>query len=313
MRRLTATAALFGTALMLSGCREFVHGNWNSSRFKEDFQMHAKLKPGGRLSVDTQNGGVEVIGWEKDEVEITGTKSADTEEHLRQVKIDLDSSPDTLRIRTTTPNDWRGGFGARYVIRVSSKVNIDGITSSNGAVRLENIQGMARVKTSNGGVRIARLEGDLDAHTSNGKVDVGTMQGAATVHTSNGSVKFDELRGSLDVNTSNGGIDVHFADPLSAKPVRLETSNGRVNLSFDQFHENPVRVRSSNGSITLRLPGNVNAQLSASNSHAPITSDFDVINAADFRNKHHFDGKLGSGGPTINLSTSNAQIKVLKN
>ena len=51
-----------------------------SDHFKEDFQYSYDLKPGGRLTLETFNGSVEIVGWEKDSVQVTGTKSAGREE-----------------------------------------------------------------------------------------------------------------------------------------------------------------------------------------------------------------------------------------
>ena len=92
MRNLLLALSL-GAAFGLSGCDI---EDWNSSdRFKEDFAHNYPMKPGGRLYLENFNGSVEVRGWEKDTIDITGTKYAATEDLLKELKIDISATPDT--------------------------------------------------------------------------------------------------------------------------------------------------------------------------------------------------------------------------
>jgi len=305
-----------GCLLLTLPCVSACHGGWgialgNIDRAREDFHYTAQLNPGGRLEVETRNGSVEVVAWDRDRVEVSGTKYADSRERLRQVQVAMDSSPNRLRIHTQGPDTFNGHYGAKYVIHVPTRTVVDTIETSNGAVHLEGLEGKARVRTSNGAIRVSRLEGDLDAHTSNGRIEITGLKGAAMIRTSNGSVQMDEVRGALDVATSNGSVKARVADPEAHKPIRVETSNGSVELAFDQLRENPVRVRTSNSSITMRLPVNANAQLSASTSHGTVKSELEMD--ATRNDKTHLEAKLGSGGPPVSLSTSNGSIKLLRN
>jgi hypothetical protein len=49
----------------------------------------------------------------------------------------------------------------------------------------------------------------------------------------------------------------------------------------------------------------------ARTSNASISSDFDV-SSRGFGDKHHLEGTIGSGGPVLDLSTSNGSIKVVR-
>ena len=125
------------------------------------------------------NGSIEIRSWEKDAIEITGTKYAATEELLKQIKIDIAAEPDSVRIRTIRPSDRRGGFGARYVLRVPKRITVERAESSNGSMRAEGIEGSVRLKSSNGGVTVYQVKGDLEATTSNGGVEISQFEGSA--------------------------------------------------------------------------------------------------------------------------------------
>jgi hypothetical protein len=75
--------------------------------------------------------------------------------------------------------------------------------------------------------------------------------------------------------------------------------------------QSAVRAHTSNSSITLHLPGEVNASLSAGTSNSSIVSDFEMRTRGEI-SKHHIAGSIGNGGPLIDLSTSNGQIRILR-
>src|SRR6476660_4660191 len=99
---LNSIRILFLTVLPLTlvSCIEIDGFNFgNMQRFKEDFHSSYPLQPGGRISLDTMNGSVEVTGWDKDTVDIVGTKYANSQSILKDIKIDVVSAPGSITIR----------------------------------------------------------------------------------------------------------------------------------------------------------------------------------------------------------------------
>ncbi len=302
------TAAVLAAALCLGACDE----DWNmgrSDRYREDFHFNYPLSAGGRLTLDNFNGSVEISGWDKDTVDITGTKYASTESRLHEIHIDVMPSTGLVSVRTSRPTGphW-GNAGARYTIRVPRKADLDGITSSNGSINIDFMDGRARLRTSNGAIKARTVSGPLDAQTSNGSVDATDITGDSVLRTSNGKITAEIRRGGLDAHTSNGGISVRL-DERDPKPVRLESSNGHIDLSMSAMRE--VRASTSNSSITVHLPGSAAADLRARTSNSSVTTDFDV-SVRGMLSKHSLEGRIGAGGPLLDLSTSNGAIRVLR-
>jgi hypothetical protein len=74
-----------------------------------------------------------------------------------------------------------------------------------------------------------------------------------------------------------------------------------------------IRAETRNSSITLRLPSTTAATLTAGTSNSSISSEFDVRTETHGENrKNHLDGTIGTGGPRIDLSSSNGHIRILK-
>ena len=296
--------------LVLAGCD--IDDFDSSQRFTEDFHHSYALKPGGALSVETFNGSVEILGWDKDQVEINGTKYAPRQELLAALKVEVDAAADSVRIRTVRPSgERRGNMGAKFRIQVPRKTRLERVDSSNGGIRIDNIDGPARLRTSNGGLRLFRFNGDVEGYTSNGPVELTNFSGGATVETSNGPVNASGVSGRLDVTTSNSGIEASVDQLDPGRPVRLRTSNGPVRLKVASLNGNDVIAQTSNAPLTVRLPRNANVRLRAGTSNGSIDCDFDLTGRVT-ETKTRLEGTIGSGGPLIDLSSSNGTVRIVR-
>jgi len=294
--------------LLMAGCDLEDFGS--SERYTADFH-YGPYKSVSRLSVDNFNGSVEITGSNENTVDISGTKYAGSQELLSELKIDVVQTGDSIQIRTVRPSERHGNMGAKYIIRVPLKIELDRITSSNGGIRVNDTEGPARLRTSNGGVHADNLKGTLDVQTSNGGIEVQDLEGAAVLKTSNGRVQAEGVHGALEAQTSNGGIRVHLAKAEPGRTVRLDTSNGSIDLTMDQTNQNDVYASTNNAGITVHMPASIAARVRAHTSNGSISSDFDVQVQGQI-SKHSLEGTIGTGGPLLDLSTSNGSIHLEK-
>jgi Putative adhesin len=312
MRVRTDVLFLAALAAVLSGCDlDEIASFGNAHAFEKDFHQSYPLKSGGRLSLESFNGPVEIGGWDQDKVEIDAVQYASTERLRDAIQIDVVASGDSVQIRTIRPVDSRGNMGVKYVIKAPRKVNLDHIVTSNGQIKVSSLEGMLRVRTTNGGVTASKVRGELDVQTSNGTVEVTDLDGPATIRTTNGRVWADGIRGALQASTSNGGIQARLHQPEPHRPVKLATTNGGIELTMDSLEDNEVRATTSNGGITLKLPSRIGARVRARTSQSSIHTDFDV-HREDLDGRNRLDGIIGAGGPTLELTTSNGSIRLLK-
>lgn len=279
--------------------------------YEKAFHYSYVMKPGGRLDIENFNGSIEIAGWDRDQVEIDGQQYGATPELRDSIKIEVAVTSGEVRIRTIRPAERRGGLGVTYVIKAPRKVDLDRIASSNGGIRIDNIEGKMRLRTSNGAVRAARSRGDLDAATSNGSVDVRDLDGPAVIRTTNGRVTADEVRGALEATSSNGSIHARLTRPEPHRAVKLQTNNGAIDLTLDSFAGNDIRAGTTNGGITVKLPSQTGAHIHAHTSHSRIQTDFDVRGKVEW-SRTNLEGDIGGGGPTIELTSTNGGIRLLK-
>lgn len=92
-------------------------------RYHEDFHYGYAQSSGGRLSVENFNGSVEISGWDQNSVDVSGTKYADSETRLHDVRIDISNESNGVQIRTLRPDRQPDASAAgsvrRPVLRLS--------------------------------------------------------------------------------------------------------------------------------------------------------------------------------------------------
>ncbi|MES1260173.1 MAG: DUF4097 family beta strand repeat-containing protein [Acidobacteriota bacterium] len=310
---LSRSIPALGAALLLSGCFMADFGDFGpSDRYRTDFHYSWDLAPDGRVNVEGFNGSIEISGWDENKVDIAGTKFASTEQMRDAVKIETHNSPSSVEVRAVKPSSRMGNMGVRFVIRVPRQAQLDRITTSNGSIRVRDVASAAHLKSSNGSIRVENVGGDLEARTSNSSIELDSIRGNASLKTSNGRIHAENITGSCDAETSNSSIKIHL-DNAPSSPLRLITSNGSIELDLEKAPKNDIHAETRNSSITLRLPASTSATLTADTSNSSISSDFEVRTTSRGESrKNHLDGAIGSGGPRIDLSSSNGHIRIMK-
>lgn len=302
-------AALAILALGLAGC-DF-EGLEAMSKVTEDFSRSYPLNAGGAVEVYSKNGSVEILGWEKDTVEIRGTKYARNQSELDGMKVDIAATPDSVVIRSIFPDNRASGKGVRYVVRVPFSARAATVETSNGHIRVEEVAQVSKLDTSNASITVNRSAGPLSADTSNGSIRISGTKGGLRLDTSNGRIEADDVAGAVTADTSNGSIRISVAEPPPGEALRFDTSNSSIEVTMKRYAGNPMTLKSSNGGITLRIPENINALLDAKTSNGGIQTDFPVTVSGKIQ-KNSLNAQLGSGGPAITLNTSNGGLRLLR-
>src|SRR5450755_4700612 len=69
----------------------------------QDFHRTVPLTANGRISLSNINGGVEITGWDRNEVQIDAVKTASDQQRLDDARIEVEAGSDSVEIRTSYP------------------------------------------------------------------------------------------------------------------------------------------------------------------------------------------------------------------
>jgi Toastrack DUF4097 len=246
-------------------------GNWQTGPCGEEGNGHSRrgdqshvcelrrttFKLGGdRLGVDSENGGIEVLGEERSDIAVEARVEAwagsqsEANDILRQVQIETSGD----KIRDHGPRSGhveRSGYGVNYRLHVPHRLAVE-LHSMNGGIDISHLEGDIRFETTNGGVQLNDLAGKVQGQTVNGGLQItltgNSWQGEGLqAETTNGGVELnvpEDYNAHLEAGTVNGGISVDFPVTIQGQIknhvstdigsggslIHAETTNGGIQI-----------------------------------------------------------------------------------
>jgi hypothetical protein len=124
--------------------------------------------------------------------------------------------------------------------------------------------------------------------------------------TTNGNIEVTgPLTGAFQAETTNGQVEATGLE----NNARASTTNGSVSLQLDRIGPDGVTCETTNGRIAVGLPPSANARLSARVTNGAIHTEGLSLNVSE-QSRRRLEATLGSGGPPIDLETTNGAIEV---
>jgi DUF4097 and DUF4098 domain-containing protein YvlB len=165
------------------------------------------------------------------------------------------------------------------------------------------------VRTSDGNVAATGISGKIQFDTGDGNVTANNIRGEIRMHTGDGQIEGHGFDGSLDADTGDGNmrVDGRF-DALA-----LKTGDGNIEAQVGSGSKvaNGWNLHSGDGHITLRLPGDLNANLDAHTGDGSITLDV-PIQVSGSLSHSAVRGKLNAGGGTLAITSGDGSIHIEK-
>ncbi len=220
-----------------------------------DVREVTMARPSGALQVNAKpNGGITVTGWDRSDILVRAKIQAqaraqsDAEEILGAIAISTEGG----EVSATGPNRrGRRSWSVSYEVFVPRTLDLS-LQSTNGGLRVLDIDGTLALRTTNGGIALDGVAGDVQARTTNGGIKV-TLIGdrwdgkGLEARTTNGSVSLRVPEGysaHLETGTRNGGITVGF-------PIQVQGRIGRT-LSTDIGGGGAtISATTTNGSVRI--------------------------------------------------------------
>lgn len=247
--------------------------NWEPVRETRNLKITASA--GEPISVSTRNGAVSIVPSDGDHLVVVAELQAKTKEDLE--KIHVGASNDT-------------GKGSAVKVEFPDVKNLNGMGCS---LRIEvpRAKGVT-VSTSNGPITVEGMQGHAVLETSNGPVTIEEHEGEITIETSNAPVEAKGVHERLAVQTSNGPVRVSLAEAAGER-FSIETSNAPVELVVPRQYNGVLGVQTSNAQISFPPDSNV--------TKAPSGKGWGTTNGT---------ATFGKSGPVSSIETSNGNVTV---
>src|SRR4051812_1206954 len=159
--------------------------------------------PHGALSIDPGlNGGVEIIGWNRDSIAISAriqvnARSMDDADAIaRDLKIEVAAA--TIKVTGSCPSGRRQHWGVNLIVMGPPQQDRD-ISTQNGPPPAQEVASGMDLETQNGPLSLTGVGGDVHASAQNGPLSIELL-----------GPKWDGT--GLDAATQNGPADLTIPD-----------------------------------------------------------------------------------------------------
>ncbi|WGV56254.1 DUF4097 family beta strand repeat-containing protein [Stenotrophomonas indicatrix] len=256
---------------------------------------------GGRIELSNVAGKVTVRGWDRNDVQLTGTLSDGLQ--LRQEKS-------ANRVRWEIEYPRRGNnVGATLTLNVPRSVEL--LLSTVSAD--QDISGVdvrrLQADTVSGNLAAAGRSGDSVLNTVSGNVTARLQTPRLDVNTVSGRIEAGGgVSGEIGAQTVSGRVGV---DAGRIQRLVVETVSGGIDLSATALAPGGrINVESVSASVSLRLPRTVSAQLSVNSFSGSINSDAGKVERPRYGPGSSLDARLGSGDGDIRVQSHSGSVQV---
>ena len=308
----------------------------------EDIVETFPVTAGGRLTIDTDCGGIDVQSTEDDTVSVRIQRAAEIKANRRAAEIlkDLDvqitHEASDVKIEAKFTGDARrwqkrqNDLDVQFDIRVPRQYNLD-LKTVYDDIAVTNIIGDVNAETFRAGLRLQDITGQIDGRTSIGNIDLKAFNGDVVLQTKGGSIGIAAGAGDVKAKTSGGSLQVvHVIGAVNGQTsggsitlrgckggADLKTSGGSIHCELRKVSAASqsllLDLETMGGSINLSLIPDIDARVEAKVLGGSVTTELPVSVEADGTVKpDQLRGTINGGGPLLRLRSIGGNIILRK-
>ncbi len=260
--------------------------------------------PRGDVLISNVSGSVDVRGWDRSEIQVTGQIDEDVE------RVDVETSGGRTTIKVILPRNTHNGGDAMLEIQVprGSTLEVSAVSadiSSRGVLgtqRLKTVSGEITAEISGDDSEVRSVSGDLTVK-GNGK------PGNLRVSSVSGSLDLTNSAGKLDVVTVSGDARVQMAE---ASEVTARTTSGTLDLHARLQRDSRVSAESVSGDINLDLANSPGLALEIESFSGDISGCLagDAERVSKYGPGVRLNSRIGDGSARVRAKTLSGDIEI---
>jgi len=306
-RKLTILAAfVFGAAALLAAEDRgsfdrtlTVSGPVELSVQSGSGHIHVHAGPGGTVVIH----GEIRAGW--------SLTSGNAAEQIHRVEQNppIEQNGNKIRVGHTDDSDLLRNLSISYEVTVPAETQLSARTGS-GGIEVGGLKGEVTGAAGSGGIRVADIGSNVALETGSGGIDVESVTGNLSARAGSGGIKAKDVGGAsgtaarIEVKTGSGGIKLEQA----RGSLVAQAGSGPINVSG--VPTGNWEVHSGSGGVELLLPAKAEFDLRARTGSGGISVEFPITMQGSVGDKHRVEGKVGGGGPMIDVNTGSGGVHI---
>ena len=282
---------MFGTALALP---------LNAEEVNESIDAAST----GHVEIVNISGSVEVYGWSKNRVEVTGDLGDKVEELI------LERSGDKVLVKVKVPRHSGNNIASDLTIRVPSASSID-VSTVSADIDAEDVTGEQTLHTVSGDIETEAADNDVSAASVSGDVEVSAAGKDAEIkaNTVSGDVTVTDGAGSVAAESVSGDVTVEDG---SFDRASLNTVNGEIVFQAALRKGGKLTVETVNGDVDVLFSGKVSAKFDIETFNGEIDNCFGpkAVRTSKYAPGWELSFTEGDGDGRVVMSTLNGDMEI---
>ncbi len=282
-----------------------------------------KASSDGRVQITVERGDLEVRGWDKKEIRVTGELDEKTKEFI----FDVDGDDAVIAVKIPgSHRGWGGKNATDLLVYVPENSEVD-IGSVSTDIDLENLMGGIELGTVSGDVSAVKLAGRISLTSVSGEVDLRKAEGRIVAKSVSGNVDARNIKGEHRINSVSGELliqdsegefelgtvsgDIELTD-VTFTQMDGGTVSGDIDIEITMLPRGAVEFETVSGSIRIEFLEDADARFDLETASGSIVNR--ITKDRPKKSKYirdetlRFEAKHGSG--EVTLSTRSGDIVV---
>ncbi len=276
---------------------------WSLVQADKTIQEHRPADPQGEVEIVNVSGMIEVEGWDRGEVEVSGSAG----NNVDRVDVTTAGNRTSIRVVPRTRLGWGTDCEARLVVHVPAKSAVmASLVSSD--FKVSGVSGMLKVQTVSGNVS-GEAGGDVSATAISGDVRL-TARAARMIEikTISGDIRLTGGGGEVDVTTVSGGATLDLAGVTRG---RFKSVSGDLGVALALGTEGQIDSESVSGSINMEFAANPAAEFDVQSFSGDIKNCFGPKPAESrYGPGSRLAYKVGEGHARVRINTKSGDVRL---
>jgi DUF4097 and DUF4098 domain-containing protein YvlB len=261
-------------------------------------------QPNGEVIISNVSGTIDVRGWDRNEVQVTGTLGRGVE------RIDVTNNGSRTEVKVVLPRGSNRDGDATIEVQVPMNSSVE-VSAVSADVSSRGVLGTQRLKSVSGEVTadIAGVESEVRSVSGDVTVRGNSKPIALRVSSVSGSLDLTNLAGKLDVVTVSGDSRIQMID---TSEVRGRTTSGGFELNAKLLRDGRVDVEGVSGDVTLHVsaPAGLSTEIESFSGDIDGCLAHDVERVSKYGPGVRLNTKTADGGARVRAKTLSGDIDI---
>jgi hypothetical protein len=275
---------------------------WSLVHAGRVIEEHRSADPQGEIEIFNVSGMIEVDGWDRSEIEVSGTAGEGVE------RVDVTGAGNRTSIHVVSrSHTWGSDSEARLVVHVPAKSAVRATLVSSG-FKVSGISGALTLQAVSGDVS-GDVGGDVRANTVSGDVRLTARAAKALeIRTISGDMQLTGGGGEVDITTVSGSATIDLAEVTRA---RFKSVSGDLTATLALAPDGQIEGESVSGDVKIKFASVPAAEFDVQSfsgdikncfGHKPVESRYGPGSRLEF--------KSGEGHAHVRVNTKSGDVQL---